>query len=103
MRHDWHYWQGGTWRERRTADRELYSCIRQTKTWWTSGIRYIGVRLGGVGIFPTSWRWGYGWKWPRSHAPEKDTSPVTLQSQVATFEKLLKDAAAADERARGHD
>ena len=29
----------------------------------------IGVRFGGSPIFPTSYRWGYGWPFWRGYAP----------------------------------
>lgn len=29
----------------------------------------LGVRVGGVAGFPTTWRWGYGWVMNRGYLP----------------------------------
>lgn len=59
--HDRHYWQGGSCAERRQADRELVQCIRQAGHPHLAPLYGIGVRLGGTDIWPTPWRWGFGW------------------------------------------
>ena len=101
VRHDWLYWQGGSFRERARADRELYQCIRTTKSRWLAGIRWFGVRIGGVGFLPfRDWRWGYGWNFPRTRAPEDDNSPYTVENQQEEFDKALKKAKARDQRMR---
>ena len=59
--HDRAYWMGGTWRNRRTADRQLRKCVG--RAYPTIGwLMYFGVRMGGSPFWPVSWRWGYGWK-----------------------------------------
>ena len=71
VRHDWLYWQGGTRAQRRDADRQFKECIRQTGTAWLAPFRWFGVRFGGVGWLPfRKWRWGFGWRWPQSSAPQ---------------------------------
>ena len=97
VRHDWAYYQGGGVKDRSRADKAFYNCVKQTKHGWIAPFRWFGVRLGGWGILPFfDWRWGYGWKYPRSRAPENDTSPYTLETERATFEARL-------EKAREHD
>ena len=27
---------------------------------------FLGVQIGGMGIIPAPFRWGFGWKWPRT-------------------------------------
>ena len=98
--HDWAYWQGGTWRDRAKADRELYYCIkRHSRYRLLAGIRWFGVRIGGVGWLPfKKWRWGYGWEFPRTKAPPSDTSPETVDKNKPLFEQLLREA--QEEKAR---
>ncbi len=98
--HDWAYWQGGTWRDRAKADREFYRCIkRHSRYRFLAGIRWLGVRIGAVGWLPfKKWRWGYGWKYPRTKAPKKDESFETVEKNRPEFEKLLLQA--REEKAR---
>ena len=100
--HDWAYWQGGTWRDRAEADREYYQCIkRSSKYKFLAGIRWFGVRVGGVGWLPfEKWRWGYGWNYPRTKAPDPDNSTETVEKNKAEFEKKLKEA--QQEKAKMH-
>lgn len=74
--------------------------MRTTVNWRQARLRWLGVRLGGVGFLPTPWRWGYGWKWPRSAGPKSDTYSFTAQDQRKVYEAILKNAAEADEKAR---
>ncbi len=97
VRHDWAYWQGGGFRDRIRADREFYRCVKKTKHGWIAPLRWFGVRIGGFGLLPFfKWRWGYGWKWPRTRAPKNDESPYTVENQRDAFDRRL-------ERAREHD
>ena len=45
----------------------------------------IGVRVGGSPIFPTRFRWGYGWEWPRWYGPL--SAEELLQVELATQEQ----------------
>ena len=98
--HDWLYWQGGSRLDRKNADRAFYKCLRTRTSWRHARIRWLGVRLGGIGYFPLPWRWGYGWRWPRTKPRERDRSKFTAESQKETFESILESARAADEQAR---
>ncbi|MCH7583928.1 MAG: hypothetical protein IH941_02070 [Acidobacteria bacterium] len=100
VRHDWLYWQGGSRRDRKQADLAFYKCMRQTAHWRRAGIRRLGVRFAGVGFLPTPWRWGYGWKWPRSSPTDADTSYFTAANQREVYQAILKNAEDADTHAR---
>ena len=67
VRHDYSYWQGGTKEERDKADQELRSCVSTKHESLTGAMMYLGVRAGGQAEFKTSYRWGYGWKYPRGY------------------------------------
>ena len=101
VRHDWLYWRGGTFRDRARADRELFECIRTTKSGWLAPFRWFGVRIGGVGFLPfRKWRWGYGWDWPRTRAPADDKSPYTVENQQQALNEALEKAKERDGRMR---
>jgi hypothetical protein len=74
--HDRAYWKGGPYRERLDADLELRSCVAQVNEPEIAEVMLVGVRVGGSPIFPTRFRWGYGWSWPRWYGP---LSPEELQ------------------------
>ncbi len=102
VRHDWLYWQGGPFSERRKADDAFRKCIQaNSKAGWLGPVRWFGVRIGGVSFLPFGrFRWGYGWKWPRFKAPENDDSPYTLETEQQAFEKALEAARAHDQAVR---
>lgn len=62
VEHDKTYFLGGTIKERRAADLRLYECVKAKGHPFTAKMMWIGVRVGGVGFLPTSFRWGFGKK-----------------------------------------
>ena len=103
VRHDWLYWQGGDRRARKMADRAFYRCLRATTKRRLAFRRWLGIRFGGIGILPVPWRWGYGWRWPRSGPPTSDKSKFTTENQREVYEAILKNAEEADRKARETD
>jgi hypothetical protein len=63
--YDYPPWQGGTYEERLVADKELHQCVLKTGEPQIAKLMLAGVRVGGSPYFPTSFRWGYGWSYPR--------------------------------------
>ena len=63
--HDYAYWQGGTYEERLVADEQLSQCVAKVGEPQIAKLMLAGVRVGGSPYFPTSFRWGYGWSYPR--------------------------------------
>ncbi len=63
--HDYSYWQGGTYEERLIADKQLRQCVAKVGKPKIASLMLAGVRVGGSPYFPTSFRWGYGWSYPR--------------------------------------
>ena len=70
--HDRAYWKGGTYAQRLEADLELRSCVAQVDEPEIAAVMLLGVRVGGSPVFPTRFRWGYGWNWPRWYGPLSD-------------------------------
>lgn len=63
--HDYAYWQGGTYEAREQADIALQQCVAQVGEEEIALLMLAGVRVGGTPYLPTSFRWGYGWPYPR--------------------------------------
>ncbi len=68
--HDIAYWRGGTADERKKADKALRDCVlERTKDKSLAETMYNGVRAGGHPVFPTWYRWAYGWDYGRGYKP----------------------------------
>ena len=65
--HDYDYWQGGTFKQRLESDKRLKQCVAAVGEPYIANIMLAGVRLGGSPYFPTPYRWGYGWPYPRGY------------------------------------
>jgi hypothetical protein len=70
--HDLAYWQGGTYEERLQADQALEICVTQVGEPRIAKLMLAGVRVGGTPYLPTSFRWGYGWPYPRLYKALSD-------------------------------
>ncbi len=67
--HDFAYWKGGTYKQRVAADDELKACVSRVGEPQIALLMLAGVRVGGSPYLPTTFRWGYGWPYPRFYAP----------------------------------
>lgn len=82
--HDYRYWKGGSYQERIAADKALKSCVAKVGEPEIALLMLAGVRVGGTPYLPTSFRWGYGWKYPKFYGKLtkkellliKETSPT---------------------------
>ena len=99
--HDWAYWRGGSRRDRKRADKAFYDCMRATATRRLAWQRWMGVRVFGVGFLPLPWRWGYGWRYPRTKPQSPDNSQFTVENQRDAYEAIRANAAEADRLAKG--
>lgn len=70
--HDRVYWQGGSYMQRLKADTDLQECVAQLGEDVVALLMLTGVRIGGSPFFPTSFRWGYGWSYPRFYGELND-------------------------------
>ena len=67
--HDFAYWKGGTYDERLSADQALKKCVEKIGKPKVAALMLAGVRVGGTPYLPTTFRWGYGWTYPRLYDP----------------------------------
>jgi len=80
--HDFAYWQGGTFGERRKADEALNQCVSELGEGATGTLMYLGVRVGGSPYWPTSFRWGYGWPYPRGYKALTDKEKLHIKQVI---------------------
>lgn len=75
IEHDVSYWCGGTTGQRKQADEDLRSCVRELQHPFNAQTMYLGVRFWAHRLWPFPWRWGYGHDWPfRADNPEEARS-----------------------------
>lgn len=65
--HDHAYWQGGTKKQRKAADREMRLCIIRIGGswyhWLLAGGMWLAVRACGHPLFTANWRWGFAYRY----------------------------------------
>lgn len=70
--HDFAYWQGGTVEQRLQADQSFSYCISELGHPELAKMMLLGVRIGGSPYWPTPFRWGYGWPYPKGYGALTD-------------------------------
>jgi hypothetical protein len=86
--HDKAYWQGGTWEQRRDADRQLKQCVAALGEHVVAELMLNGVRVGGSPFWPTRFRWGYGWNYLRGYKPLNDDEQRSVQKALHDYQTL---------------
>jgi hypothetical protein len=86
--HDLAYWRGGSEEDRKQADQTLRVCVlERTGDKELAEMMYDGVRVGGIPVFPTWYRWGYGWRYGRGYKPLSEEEQNQVASMLATYKK----------------
>ncbi|WP_020414349.1 hypothetical protein [Microbulbifer variabilis] len=67
LAHDYAYWKGGTYEERKLVDEKLKACVVGTGEDEVALLMLVGVRIGGTPFLPTPFRWGFGWPYLRGY------------------------------------
>lgn len=84
VEHDKAYWRGGSYHERLVADQKLRDCVAETGQSFIGELMLGGVRAGGSPFFPTDYRWGYGWPYPRGYK-------ILTETESEQIEQMLRD------------
>ena len=86
--HDIAYWRGGSEEERKAADQTLHACVlERTGNKALAETMYNGVRVGGSPIYPTWYRWGYGWKYGRGYQPLTAEEQQQVADRLASYKQ----------------
>lgn len=89
IRHDLSYWKGGTYDERLAADKALQQCVAQVGEPDIADLMLAGVRIGGSPLFPTPYRWGYGWPYPRGYKNLTAGERQEVKQKLEQFEMMI--------------
>lgn len=82
-KHDLAYWQGGSYTAKLQADNTLEQCVANIGKPEVAKLMLAGVAIGGSAYLPTTFRWGYGWPYPRLY---KALSPAEQRQVRETLE-----------------
>lgn len=85
IEHDKAYWVGGTKEQRKNADEELRSCVAKVGEPEIAQLMLAGVRVGGTPYLPTSFRWGYGWPFPRGYTSPTKEEQTEIDKEIKKF------------------
>ena len=86
--HDIAYWRGGSKVERNAADSALRKCVlERTGKKVLANAMYTGVQMGGSPIFPTWYRWGYGWLYGRGYKPLTSEEQTQVTGKFDTYKR----------------
>jgi len=89
IEHDRSYWKGGTYTQRLRADEDLQMCVAEVGEPEIALLMLAGVRVGGSPLWPTSFRWGYGWayfKW-YGELTEDELAQIAVREQELAARK----------------
>lgn len=93
QQHDFDYWQGGTYQQRLASDKQLKQCVTLVGKPTIAALMLAGVSIGGTPYLPTSFRWGYGWSYPRLYGAlsiEELAQVAKLSADLGFESKNLK-------------
>jgi hypothetical protein len=89
VRHDIAYWQGGTEPQRLAADLALQQCVATAGEPKIAALMLQGVRVGGSPLFPTPYRWGYGWPFGRGYQALSAEELAQVKMQLQALQAIL--------------
>ena len=90
IQHDLSYWIGGTREQRLAADQKLEQCVAKVGEPDIARLMLAGVRVGGSPYLPTSFRWGYGWSWPRGYQSITEIEKNQIKLSLTNLQLMLE-------------
>lgn len=93
IRHDLAYWKGGTYEERLSSDNALAACVTNIGEPEIASVMLAGVRVGGSPYFPTYFRWGYGWPFPRGYKSLSASEKQQVRVRLEQFKVMITNIA----------
>jgi hypothetical protein len=90
VKHDLSYWKGGTYQERLEADLSLEQCVADIGEPNVAKLMLAGVRVGGSPYWPTTYRWGYGWSYPRGYKALTTADKQKIRQRLTDLELMLR-------------
>ncbi len=100
--HDMAYWKGGDFWERLAADEALWSCVDHVGEPAMGVVMLLGVRLGGSPLWPTPFKWGYGWPSWRGYKALTFDELKRVENRLIE-QQLLKPSYAQSQASKSHN
>ncbi len=91
IQHDLSYWKGGTKAEREKADNDLQMCVADVGEKGISAVMHFGVKIGGAPVYPTWYRWGYGWPYSRGYKPLSEKEVDQVNKRLIELRELINE------------
>lgn len=90
VNHDIAYWQGGSRKQKKQADQTLRECVLQkTGNSLLADTMYYGVTLGGSPVYPTWYRWGYGWHYGHGFQPLNQYEKQMVEEKLQHYQMTM--------------
>ena len=87
IEHDIYYWQGGIKKDRKQADLQLrQSILEKTGDKHLAKAVYDAVRVWGSPVFPSWYRWGYGWTYGRGYSPLTEEEQRQVEESLRAYQ-----------------
>ncbi len=97
--HDIAYWQGGNREQKKRADESLRKCVLQKiDNSLLANTMYYGVTVGGSPVFPTWYRWGYGWNYGRGFQSLNRYEKQQVKEKLQYYQMLMPQSYCDSER-----
>lgn len=87
--HDFDYWRGGTYEERKQSDLRLKQCVANVGEQTVAELMLAGVRVGGSPYWPTKFRWGYGWPYFKGYGKLSESEAELVKEMSKNYESSL--------------
>ena len=91
IQHDYDYWQGGTYQQRLISDQNLQTCVALVGEPEIASLMLAGVRVGGTPYLPTTFRWGYGWSYPRLYGELTAQEQKQVKALASNLDEITID------------
>jgi len=88
--HDFDYWRGGTYAERKQSDLNLKQCVADIGQDQVAELMLAGVRVGGSPYWPTRFRWGYGWPYSKGYGKLTPAETELVEQKSAIYIQQLQ-------------
>jgi len=85
IEHDKAYWAGGTKEQKEASDEKLKQCVAEIGQPQIADIMLKGVQVGGTPYLPTTFRWGYGWPYPRGFKPLTEQELLEVEHEMEKY------------------
>ena len=97
IEHDIAYWQGGSSKLRKKADKKFYSCMKEVAAKPIAYSYYKAVRVNGGPYQLAPFRWAYGWPVGMGYRDLNDEQNQSVAQESMDIERISQEFRDAQE------